>query len=122
MLSTRASSVTPEEFEVPHAALVGRTSVAKRKLLGMLGPGQFVYWPALALARGWGMGDPEVAKTFSEILSSPPSNACHFAHIFPTIVPDRTECRALLLRLLENPDCKRPDLVLATLKQFSPSG
>jgi hypothetical protein len=110
------------EFEVPQAALVGRTSIAKRKLLGMLGPASFAYWPALALAMGWGMDDPEVAKAFSDILWSAPENACRFAHVFPCIISDRSECRARLLRLLENPDCKRPDLVLATLKQLSPSG
>jgi hypothetical protein len=88
----------------------------------MLGPGQFAYWPALALAQGWGMGDADVARAFSEILSSAPSNACRFAHVFPAIVADRTDCRALLLRLLRNPECKRPDLVLATLMQFSQSG
>jgi hypothetical protein len=110
------------EKEVAQAALVGRTEIAKRKLLGMLAPGHFVYWPALALARGWGMGDTDVASAFSEILSSPPSNSCRFAHVFPAIVTDRTACRTVLLRLLRNPNCNRPDLVLATLKQFSQSG
>src|SRR5262249_54949762 len=45
------------ENEVSYAALVGRTDIGKRKLLAMLSPRGFGYWPALALANGWGMGD-----------------------------------------------------------------
>jgi excisionase family DNA binding protein len=105
--------------EVAQAALVGRTEVAKQQLLRMLDANRFVYWPVRSLAVGWGMADPDVAKAIGEILDSTPPKASHFAHIFHRVIPDQAACRAKLLELLRSPECKRPDLVLDSLRKVT---
>jgi hypothetical protein len=106
------------EDEVALAALVGRTAVGKTKLLELLGPRSFAYWPTVALLKGWGRDDPEVREAFESAIQLPPAQAARFAHIFPSVIEDKAECRQRLLQLLRAPECRRPDLVLIGLMEI----
>jgi hypothetical protein len=52
-------------------------------------------------------------------LSSSPLNAGRFAHVFHRVIPNQDACRKRLLDLLRTPECKRPDLVLDSLRKIA---
>ena len=105
------------DVEIAHAALVGCTPTAKQKLLSSF-PSSFAHWPAWALLEGWGMQDPDVAGTLSEIALGPVAKASQIAHLLPQIIPDKTACRQRLLEILRDPTCERPDFVLEGLARL----
>src|ERR1019366_537984 len=65
---------------------------------------------------GWGMEDLDVGPKFAEIAARPPARSAEFAYLFPRIIRNADECRSKLLSLLQDPSCRRPDLVLEGLR------
>ena len=103
------------EPEVAMAAMVGRTPVAKTKLLSSLNS-SFPHWPADFLIEGWGMQDTEVAERLTQIAFGSAADASQIGHLLPKIIEDKAKCRSRLLELLQDPECKRPDFVMSGLK------
>lgn len=99
------------EPEIAMAALVGRTPIAKAKLLSSLG-GSFPHWPASALLEEWGMKDAEVADKLRQFAFGSIAEASRIGHLLPRIIEDKTTCRRRLLDLLQAPECTRPDFVV----------
>ena len=107
-------------MEVSAAARVGRTATFKKKLLERL-PKSFPHWPAEALLEIWGISDPDVAAAVDTFIADP-TRASMIGHLLPQIFNDRAECRRYLIRLLQNPECARPDFVLEGLVRLGTSG
>lgn len=111
------------ELDIVFAAVVGRTSRAKAKLLEMLSPedrgiiGRAIQHPTHALLEFWGMGDPEVAARLLELAYGPNNRASWIAHHLPRIIADHDACRDRLAQLLRDPGCQRPDFVVAGLRE-----
>ncbi|MFX1487406.1 MAG: NACHT domain-containing protein, partial [Promethearchaeota archaeon] len=105
------------EPEISFAALVGRTSTAKSKLLSLIGP-HVPFWPVDSLLKGWGMKDPEVSEKLLEFAYGPAGEACQIGRSIPQIIEDKTKCRKRLLELLQDPGCKRPSFVLDGLRML----
>ena len=103
------------EPEISMAALVGRTTKVKAKLISLLDR-SFPHWAAGALIEGWGMEDSEVAERLIEFASRPASKASQIGFLLPQIIKDKAICRSRLLQLLRDPECKRPDFVMQGLK------
>jgi hypothetical protein len=103
------------EGEVLMAALVGRTPIAKAKLLSSLNS-SFPHWPADFLLEGWGMQDTEVAEQLTRIAFGTATEASQIGYLLPKIIEDKTKCRSRLLELLRDPKCKRPDFIMSGLK------
>ncbi|NAS89084.1 hypothetical protein C4E24_05030 [ANME-1 cluster archaeon AG-394-G21] len=103
------------EGEVSMAALVGRTPIAKAKLLSSLSSSS-PYWPADFLLEGWGMQDTEVAERLTRIAFGSTAEASQIGYLLPKIIEDKTKCRSRLLELLRDPKCKRPDFIMSGLK------
>nr|QNO56865.1 hypothetical protein KGHFPOIM_00007 [Methanosarcinales archaeon ANME-1 ERB7] len=101
--------------EVLMAALVGRTPIAKAKLLTSLSS-SFPHWPADFLIEGWGMQDTEVAERLTRIAFGSTAEASQIGYLLPKIIEDKTKCRSRLLELLRDPKCKRPDFIMSGLK------
>jgi hypothetical protein len=110
-----------QEIDIPEislAALVGRTPIAKIKLLSML-KSNFLFWPAEALIEGWGMKDNEVAKGLKKLAFGPIENSSRIGHLLPQIIEDKSTCRSRLLELLRDQNCKRLDFVMKGLLSLS---
>jgi hypothetical protein len=99
------------------AALYGRTSKGKAKLLAALNSGGFIHAPAFGLLEGWGIVDTEVRDHLLPIARDINSGA-RIAHLLPQIVEDRKECLELLLSMLASENCSRPDFVILGLKKL----
>ncbi|GGR17477.1 hypothetical protein GCM10008957_32750 [Deinococcus ruber] len=97
------------------AALVGRTTVAKAALIGGLREG-FIHWAAQGLLDGWGMDDPDVRSHLLPLLTSN-VQAGNVGSLIPEILQDDDRARALLIELLQDPECRRKDFVIAGLKE-----
>jgi hypothetical protein len=104
------------ESAVSLAAQVGRTPVAKAKLLSSLANARFPHWTAQSLLDGWGMEDEEVAQSLRAIAHGPASQASRIGYLLPRIIEDDKRCRDRLLELLKDPECERPDFVMQGLK------
>jgi len=110
-------------METSQAALVGRTPAFKQKLLADLKKESFPHWPARSLLEGWGMQDKEVARAFDDILKGGDAKKISsIAHLLPKIIPDKAECRKVLLDTLRDPKCERQDFVLNGLVELGVSG
>ncbi|MNO42179.1 NACHT domain protein [compost metagenome] len=105
------------EMEISFAALVGKTSIAKNKLISELEKSTFPYWIVNSLLLGWGMEDTEVRKTLNNFISSSISNASKIANFLPGIVKNKQECLDLLLKILMDENCERYDFCLDALKE-----
>ncbi|MCX6843660.1 MAG: NACHT domain-containing protein [candidate division WOR-3 bacterium] len=103
------------DLEVASAALVGRTSTAKKQLLEHLG-GSIPHWSTGALLEGWGMSDPDVAEQLSALATGPAERASRIAHLLPRILTNRAECRKRLIALWKDVNCVRVDFVSLGLK------
>jgi hypothetical protein len=115
------SWIPQQKHEVPEistAAMVGRTQVAKAKLIELL-DSPVPHWAARSLLEGWGMQDSEVAKILSEITYGLVDKASKIGFLLPNIIDDKDKSRARLLDLLRDPNCKRPDFVMMGLKELS---
>jgi hypothetical protein len=104
------------ETEVSRAALVGCTEISKSKLFDIMKDSRFIHWQANALVEGWGMQDQAVAQKLKDLVSGPAGEASSIAHLLPKIEDDKEICLNKLMELLKDPDCRRPDFVLAGLK------
>lgn len=100
--------------EVSFAALLGRTAQAKAKLLSSLNS-WVPHWSANALIEGWGIEDPEVAETLTQMLLGSADSASQISHIAPLIISNSERCRHRLLEILRDPKCSRHDLVISGL-------
>jgi hypothetical protein len=103
------------EPEVSMAAMVGRTPIAKAKLLSSLNS-SFPHWPADFLIEGWGMQDTEVAARLTRIAFGSAAEASQIGYLLHKIIEDKAKCRSRLLELLRDPKCKRPDFIMSGLK------
>lgn len=103
------------EPDIAMAALVGRTSIAKNKLLSLL-DGRFPHWAAGSLLEGWGMSDGEVAVQLKKIALGPIKSASRIGDFLPIIIENQTEAGSRLLEILQSPECARHDFVLAGLQ------
>lgn len=104
-----------DELNISLAALTGRTSVGKQRLLEMLVTSKFPHWPANSLLQGWGLSDPEVNSALTEMSLGDTKTSSRIAHLMPQIIIDQKQCRKRLLELLLDDDCERPDFVLTGL-------
>jgi hypothetical protein len=106
------------EPDIAIAALVGRRPKVKRQLLEAVSAAKgFIHWPAYALLEGWGVGDAEVRDKLLPLARNTTSGA-RIAHLLPRIVGDGSECRDLLMSMLRNQKCPRPDFVIAGLRNL----
>ena len=103
------------------AAAVGRTETFKRILLESLNEESMPYWLARALLENWGAEDVEVSSVLSEFIRDP-RKASTIGNLLPLIIPEKQECRSYLRKLLNNPECVRPDLVLLGLVELGSDG
>jgi len=103
------------EPEVSIAAMVGRTPIAKAKLISSLCSSS-PYWPAHFLIEGWGMEDTDVAERLTHIAFGSVAEASQIGYLLPKIIEDKAKCRSRLIELLRDPDCKRPDFVMRGLR------
>jgi hypothetical protein len=103
------------EPEIAFASLVGRTTVAKMKLLSLLSSSIIPHWSAGALIEGWGMEDSEVSEKLTQIAFGPAGEASEIGHLLPEIIKDKAKCRRRLIELLRDSECKRPDFVMLGL-------
>jgi hypothetical protein len=101
--------------DLAQAALVGRTPLAKAKLLSSLDSSGYDHLYARALLEGWGMQDAEVAEKLRQMAFGPTAKASRFGAILPQIVGDKDECRERLMELLKAPDCELPNAVIRGL-------
>ncbi len=109
--------ITKQDIDVvpvSGAALVGRTEIAKKKLLKFLDD-HWSFWAAGALIEGWGMEDKEVAIKLNAIATGDTVVASRLGYFIPKIINDDKKARELLIRLLKEPNCERPDFVLKGL-------
>lgn len=104
------------EPEVSLAAQVGRTSVAKAKLLASLADTGIPHWAAQGLLDGWGMEDEEVARILMAMAYGPASQASRIGFLLPRIIKDDVQCRDRLLELLKDSECDRPDFIMHGLE------
>lgn len=107
------------EIDVTRAALVGCTEISKSKLFDIMKDSRFIHWQANALVEGWGMQDQAVAQKLKDLVSGPAGEASSIAHLLPKIEDDKEICLNKLMELLKDPDCRRPDFVLAGLKKLN---
>ena len=77
----------------------------------------FIHWPAFALLEGWGIADNDVRDRLGRIVRDETMNS-RIAHLLPRIVDNVAECRHLLMSILANEQCSRPDFVIQGLKQI----
>jgi len=103
-----------QEPDVSAAALVGRTTIAKAKLLA-LNKSHIPFWSAKSLLDGWGMSDPEVSALLTGMAYASAAETSQIGHLLPRIVTSPSECRKRLLDVLKDPNCERPDFVLRGL-------
>jgi DNA replication protein DnaC len=103
------------EPDISYAALVGRTEIAKNRLLTMLDSGWVPFWAARSLLSGWGMANKEVASSLEKIAFGSNKHACQIAHLLPDIIEDKQECRERLIALLEDEDSDRLDFTVEGL-------
>ena len=101
--------IGPEAARV--AAALGRDSAKQVMLSGVTQAGMFRFWPVVSLLQGWGMDDPEVAAALKEILSLPPNERQHIAHLIPEINGSDEESFRLLVEICDLQDLKRADFV-----------
>jgi len=101
------------EPEISMAAMVGRTPIAKAKLISSRS--YIPHWSAGALIEGWGMQDTEVAERLTQIAFGSAVEASQIGYLLPKIIEDKAKCRNRLLELLRDPECKRPDFVMSGL-------
>jgi hypothetical protein len=106
------------EPEVSLAALVGRTPIAKAKLLSFLDKKRFIQWPAVLLLEGWGRADTEVNKKLIEIAYGSADTASWLAHLLPQIIEDKKACQNRLIEILRDPKCERAGWVIEGLRTF----
>ena len=111
--------IPKQESELSHdlaqAALVGRTPLAKAKLLSLLDSSGFDHIYARVLLEGWGMQDAEVAEKLGRIAFGTADKASRLGASLPQIIEDENECRARLMELLKDPDCDLPNAVISGL-------
>ncbi len=105
------------EPDIAMAALVGRTLVAKKKLLSTLGS-RVPHWAAGSLLEGWGMSDDEVAQELKSIGYGPINRASWIGDLIPKIIGEKAEAGSRLLELLKSPECARHDFVLSGLQSL----
>ena len=110
-----------DSMRMAAAAAVGRTETFKRKLLETLKKDSIPHWSARALMEIWGTSDTEVSSVLNEFISDP-RRASLIGHLLPKIIPVKDESRRYLIQLLKNPECKRPDFVLAGLVELGSNG
>ncbi len=103
------------EPKVSRAALVGRTPIAKAKLLE-LDKTHFPHWFVQTLLEGWGMSDPQVSETLTGMAYRSAAETSRIGHLLPSIVTDFAKCRRRLLDVLKDQACERPDLVMRGLQ------
>jgi hypothetical protein len=103
------------ELQVSAAALVGRTGIAKTKLLA-LHKSDVPFWFAESLLDGWGMSDPQVSELLTGMSYGSAAKASQIGHLLPSIIIDSQKCRRRLLDVLKDPSCERPDFVLRGLQ------
>ena len=102
--------------EVSFAARLGRTAVAKKRLLENL-DSWVPFWSAEALLDGWGMQDEEASSGLNRLSSS--DKASEIGYLLPRIIADRTACYRRLIALLGDAKCSRPESVLAGLAEYA---
>lgn len=102
------------------AALVGRTPLAKSKLLDRVATSSVPHWAVDALLTGWGIQDSEVASALRAAADS--EHATKIALHLPMIIADRQQCYQRLFELLSCGACQRPDLVLTGLTKVYTAG
>ena len=105
------------EPEVSMAAMVGRTPIAKAKLLSSLNS-SFPHWPANALIDGWGMKDSEANTALTQIAFSTADKASQIGHLLPKIIEDKVICRNRLIALLQDSKCARLDFAMNGLENM----
>jgi hypothetical protein len=97
------------------AVIAGRSPKGKAKLLKSLNAQHgFIHWPAYGLLEGWGMADAEVRDNLMRLARDINSGA-RIAYLLPKVIEDKAECRELLMQMLANEQCRRPDFVLSGL-------
>jgi hypothetical protein len=103
--------------DIRDAVLIGRTDVAKAKLLSILERKDNTHWVAETLLKGWGMRDPEVASTLTQLASASSVEIAKIADLLSQIIEDRTECRKRLLSLLDDEELQgyKSTLLIALL-------
>lgn len=107
--------------EVAFAARVGRTPLARQRLLDLL-EGSFPHWIADSLLECWGMLDVDVAKALSRMAHGPAARASEIANEIPRIVANVADARARLMELIRDPLCRRPDFVVQALGSLPDRG
>lgn len=111
-ISQQETDIWPD---LAQAALIGRTPLAKAKLLSSLDLSGYDHLYAQALLEGWGMQDAEVAEKLRQMALGPAAKASRFGAILHQIIGDKDECRERLVELLEDPDCELPNAVIQGL-------
>lgn len=74
---------TQLSHDLAQAALVGRTPLAKAKLLSLLDSSGFDHIYARALLEGWGLQDAEVAEKLGRIAFGPAAKASRLGAVLP---------------------------------------
>lgn len=112
--------IPKQEHREPYismAAMVGRTPIAKSKLLSSFNT-SVPHWLANALIDGWGMKDSEVNTVLTQIAFSTADKASRIGHLLPKIIEDKVICRKRLIALLQDSKCTRLDFVMNGLKNM----
>jgi NACHT domain-containing protein/restriction endonuclease len=82
-----------------YGALIGRTAIAKTKLLSHINSGSVSRLYIKALLDGWGMDDAEVAEVLRQIAFGQPNEYAAIADFLPRIIQDKKACREQLMKL-----------------------
>jgi hypothetical protein len=98
--------------EVSFGALIGRTEVAKGKLLEDLRNSSLPFWAARSLLEGWGVSDGEVREALVDVARGEASQASMIAHFFPRLPLGRSYVGDRLVALLEDTSVPRGDLIM----------
>lgn len=101
--------------EISNFVRIGWTQVGKQRLLEGLAQ-SFPFWCVEALLEHWGLEDQEVSSALAELANSP--RAAEIGHLLPRIISEPEVCRQRLVSFLEDPKCRRPDLVLEGLARL----
>ena len=99
---------------ISRAALVVRTESAKKKLFSFL-KDHWSFWAADALLEGWGMGDKDVSRVLTKMAKGDVINSSRIGYLIPEIIGDKKKARMILLDLLRDSRCERPDFVIRGL-------
>ncbi len=96
-LLIRTSEVRREV--IAYGTLIGRTAIAKIKLLSYLNSRSDRRLYIEVLLDGWGMDDAEVAEALRQIVFGQPNEYADIADFLPRIIQDKKACRERLMKL-----------------------